>query len=359
MTGQVIKEKPIVVGITQGDINSISYEVIIKSFLDLRMLELMTPVVYGTAKVASYHRKVLNANNFSFNIIRKADQAQLRKANLVNLTDNEIKIDIGKSTSVAGELSLMALEAATEDLKNGLIDVLVTSPINKKNIQSPGFNFHGHTEYLAQKFNAKDYLMLMVAGDLRLGIVSGHVPLKDVASAITTEVILNKIDVLSKSLYYDFGIRRPRIAILGLNPHAGDTGLLGTEEESVIMPAIAKANDKGILAFGPFPADGFFAFGGMKEFDAVLAMYHDQGMIPFKALSYNEGVNFTAGLPVIRTSPAHGTAYDIAGKDIASPDSFRQALYLACDIYRNRSGTMELEANKLGVSIKQSEDNSN
>jgi len=357
MTEQVVKEKPLVVGITQGDINSINYEIIFKVFQDLRMMDLFTPVVYGTAKVASYHRKVLNVNNFSFNIIRRADQAQARKANLVNLTDNEVKIDIGKSTQVAGELSLMALEAATEDLKNGVIDVLVTLPINKKNIQSPAFNFSGHTEYLAQKFNTKDYLMLMVANNFRLGLVSGHIPLRAVGDYITTELLMKKIEVLNRSLIYDFGIRRPRIAVLGLNPHAGDGGLLGKEEEEVIIPAIQKANDKGILTYGPFPADGFFAYNDAKGFDAVLAMYHDQGMIPFKALSYNEGVNFTAGLPIIRTSPAHGTAYDIAGTDVASPDSFRQALYLAVDVYRNRMQTLELEANALGVSVKQSEDN--
>jgi 4-hydroxythreonine-4-phosphate dehydrogenase len=270
-----------------------------------------------------------------------------------------VKIEIGKSTQVAGELSLMALEAATEDLKSGHIDVLVTGPINKKNIQSPGFNFSGHTEYLAQKFNTRDYLMLMVAGDLRLGVVTGHIPLKDVASVLTTELLLKKIEVLNQSLFYDFGIRRPRIAVLGLNPHAGDGGLLGTEEDTVIIPAIKKANEKGILTFGPFPADGFFAAGGAKGYDAVLAMYHDQGLIPFKALSFSEGVNYTAGLPVVRTSPAHGTAYEIAGKDLASPDSFRQALYLACDVYKNRSQTRELESNALGVTTKQSEDNSN
>ncbi len=339
------KEKKITVGITHGDINGISYEVIMKSLLDQRVLELFTPVVYGTAKVASYFRKTLNLNDFSFNIIRKADQVHHRKPNMVNLMDQEVKVDLGKSTEVAGELAYMALETATEDLKNGLIDVLVTAPINKKNIQAAGFHFPGHTEYLADKFQSKSYLMLMITPTLRIGVVTGHVALREVPQLLTIDLIMDKIQILNKSLKKDFGIQKPKIALLGLNPHAGEEGLLGKEEQEVIQPALNKARDLGILAFGPFPADGFFGYHENNKFDAVLAMYHDQGLVPFKTLAYNEGVNFTAGLPVIRTSPAHGTAYDLAGKEIAAPDSFRQAMYLACDIFRIRKMNQELEEN--------------
>lgn len=346
------KERKIVVGITHGDINGIGYEIIIKALMDSRMTELFTPVVYGTAKVASYYRKTLNINDFSFNIIRKADQANPRKANMVNLMDQEVKIDLGISTQVAGELSFLALEAATDDLKNGLIDVLVTAPINKKNIQEAGFHFPGHTEYLESKFPSDGYLMLMVGPTLRIGVVTGHIPLSEVPAHITVENILNKLTVLNRSLVQDFGITRPKIALLGLNPHAGEEGLLGKEEKEVILPAIVKAKESGILSFGPFPADGFFGFNDHSKYDGVLAMYHDQGMIAFKTLSYQEGVNYTAGLPFVRTSPAHGTAYELAGKDMASPDSLRQAIYLACDIHKTRKMNKELQANAAQFAVQ-------
>ncbi|MHC1708611.1 MAG: 4-hydroxythreonine-4-phosphate dehydrogenase PdxA [Bacteroidales bacterium] len=346
------KEKRIVVGITHGDINGISYEIIMKALMDQRMIELCTPVVYGTAKVASYYRKTLNINEFSFNIVRKADQAHSRKPNMVNLMDQEVKIDLGLSTAAAGELSYMALEAATDDLKHGHIDVLVTAPINKKNIQEAGFHFPGHTEYLADKFAAENYLMLMVTQNLRIGVVTGHIPLREVADAISIDRILKKIMVLNHSLINDFGFNRPKIAILGLNPHAGEQGLLGKEEVEIILPAIEKARQQGLLVYGPFPADGFFGFNEFAKFDGVLAMYHDQGMIPFKSLSYQEGVNFTAGLPYVRTSPAHGTAYELAGKDVASPDSLRQAVYLALDIYKTRNLNKELKDNALHFTVQ-------
>ncbi len=350
MTENQDKDRKIVVGVTHGDINSISYEIIIKTFQDPRMLELMTPVVYGTAKVASYHRKSLNINDFSFNIIRKADQMNHKKANLVNLHDQEVKIDLGQSTEVAGELALMSLEAAVEDLKSGIIDVLVTAPINKRNIQSPGFQFPGHTEYLASKFKSSDYLMLMVGPQMRVGLVTGHKPLKDVAAVITEELVYSKIVTMHKTLVRDFGIRLPRIAVLGLNPHAGDNSLLGKEEAEIIIPAINRALSEGMLAFGPFPADGFFGYSEFMKYDSILAMYHDQGLVPFKTLSYDEGVNFTAGLPFIRTSPAHGTAYSLAGKDVANPDSFRAACFLAMDIHKTRKMNQDLENGALQAS---------
>ncbi len=331
------QDAPIIkVGITHGDFNGISYEIILKTFLDKRNLELLTPVIYGSSKVASYFRKAFDMLDVNFNLIKKADYANSKRANIVNCYNDEIKIEVGKITKQAGEIAFYALEKAVDDLKWGKIDVLVTAPINKKNIQSEKFNFSGHTDYLADKFNAENHLMLMVSNDLRIGIVTGHLPLKDVSSAITEEVILSKIKVMNESLKMDFNIRKPKIAVLGLNPHASDDGLIGTEENEVIIPAINKANDQGMLAFGPFPADGFFSSSNYRNYDAILAMYHDQGMLPFKTFAFETGVNFTAGLSVIRTSPAHGTAFDIAGKNIASPDSFRQAIYTAMDIYRNR-----------------------
>lgn len=346
------KEKRIVVGITHGDINGINYEIIMKALMDQRIIELFTPVVYGTAKVASYYRKTLNINEFSFNIIRKADQAHTRKPNMVNLIDQEVKIDLGVSTVTAGELSYMALEAAVEDLKNGSIDVLVTAPINKKNIQEAGFHFPGHTEYLADKFSSDNYLMLMVTQNLRIGVVTGHIPLREVPDQISVERILRKLQVLNASLKEDFGINKPKIAVLGLNPHAGEQGLLGSEENEIIIPALEKAREQDMLVYGPFPADGFFGFNDYLRYDGVLAMYHDQGMIPFKTLSYQEGVNYTAGLPFIRTSPAHGTAYELAGKDIASPDSLRQAIYLALDIFKTRKMNRELKENALHITVQ-------
>jgi 4-hydroxythreonine-4-phosphate dehydrogenase len=346
------KEKRINVGITHGDINGIGYEIIMKALMDQRMVELFTPIVYGTAKVASYYRKTLNLNEFSFNIIRKTEQAHSRKPNMVNLIEQEVKIDLGLSTVSAGELSFMALEAATEDLKNGAIDVLVTAPINKKNVQEAGFHFPGHTEYLADKFGSDSYLMLMVTGNLRIGVVTGHIPLAEVPKSITVESILKKISVLNRSLIEDFGINRPKIALLGLNPHSGEQGLLGREEQDIIMPAISKAREQDYLVYGPFPADGFFGFNEYSKYDGVLAMYHDQGMLPFKTLSYHEGVNFTAGLPFIRTSPAHGTAYELAGKDLASPDSLRNALYLAVDIYKRRKMNKDLQENAAHFTVQ-------
>ncbi len=357
---QIENKPPVKLGITHGDVNSISYEIIMKALSDSRILDFITPVVYGSSKVASYYRKTLNFSDFHFNIIKSVNKAQDNKANLINVYSHEIKIDLGHCTEIAGEIAYIALEKAIEDLKNGLIDALVTAPINKKNMQSKSFNFPGHTEYLAQKFDVDDYLMLMISQDFRIGVITGHVPVKNISSAITEELILKKVRVLNQSLIKDFSILKPKIAILGLNPHAGDMGLIGDEEEKVIIPAIKKAFDEGILCFGPYPADGFFGSATFRDFDGILAMYHDQGLIPFKALSFKSGVNFTAGLPIIRTSPAHGTAFDIAGKNIAAHDALLQAMYLAVDSYRNRKTYEVITSNPLTVTaLEDDNDNDN
>jgi 4-hydroxythreonine-4-phosphate dehydrogenase len=342
-----MEQKLITVGISQGDINGIGYEVIMKALIDPAINELFVPVVYGSPKVAAYHRKALNLNNFNFNNIRVAEEANQKRINLVNCLDDNVRVELGKSTQHGGESALISLEKAIDDLKAGKINVLVTAPIDKKNVQSDTFKFPGHTEYLKSKFGVEEALMFMIGECLKIGIVTGHVPLSKVPELITRDSVLKKIRLMDHSLKLDFAIRKPRIAVLGLNPHAGDNSLLGSEEEEKIAPAIAKAQQDGILAFGPFPADGFFGAGSFKNFDGILAMYHDQGLTPFKALSFDTGVNFTAGLPVIRTSPVHGTAFSIAGKGEASENSFRQALYLACDIYRNRKLYNEISRNPL------------
>jgi 4-hydroxythreonine-4-phosphate dehydrogenase len=337
------------VGITHGDLNGIGYEIIIKVLHDQRILDMITPVIYGSSKVASYHRKVLDINDFNFNLVKNAGAANPKRANIINVTEEEVKIDIGKSTQVAGELAYKALEKATHDLDEKQVDVLVTAPINKKNIQSENFHFPGHTEYLAEKFSSDDFLMLMVSNNIRIGVATGHIPLMDVSKHLTTDLIMQKLRIIDRSLKRDFNIPKPKIALLGLNPHAGDNGLLGKEEEEVIVPAVKAAFDEGIHAYGPYAADGFFGSSAFTTFDGVLAMYHDQGLIPFKALSFESGVNFTAGLPVVRTSPAHGTAFEIAGKNQASPESMRSAIFLAADIFRNRKWFDEMNKNPLPV----------
>ncbi len=349
MLNQKENTHKIKVGITHGDFNGISYEIIIKTLLDNRLLELFTPVIYGSSKIASYYRKTLNYQDVNFNLVKKAEYANPKRTNIINCYDQEVKIEIGKQSNIAGELAFLALEKAIEDLNKKNIDVLVTAPINKKNIQSEKFNFFGHTDYLANKYNTNDHLMIMVSDKLRIGILTGHIPVKEIANTITEEMVLNKIKIMNKSLKMDFGIRKPKIAVLGLNPHAGDNGLIGSEENEIISPAIQQATNEKILAFGPYPADGFFGSTNYTTFDGILAMYHDQGMLPFKTFAFDSGINFTAGLPIIRTSPAHGTAFDIAGKNIASPNSFRQAIYTAVDIYKNRNQFEELNKNPLPV----------
>ncbi len=332
--------------ITHGDINGVGYEVIIKTFSDNRMLDVCTPILYGSSKVASYHKKLLSKHELNFNNIRDAKSAQEKKFNVINITNEEVKIDLGKSTEIAGELSLQALEAACEDLRLNDVDILVTAPINKKNIQCDKFIFPGHTEYLSTKFDSKS-LMMMVCDRIRIGIVTSHLALREVPDAITKELLIEKINVMNDSLKRDFGIPMPKIAVLALNPHAGDNGVIGDDDDKVVVPAIKEAYESGILAFGPYPSDGFFGSSEFNKFDGVLALYHDQGLIPFKLMSFTEGVNFTAGLPYVRTSPAHGTGYDIAGKDKASEESFRNAVFLACNILRNRMEYEELTKNSI------------
>jgi 4-hydroxythreonine-4-phosphate dehydrogenase len=327
------------IGITHGDINGIGYEVIIKALADTKMMEVCTPIVYGLAKVATFHRKAINLGDFSFQFIKDADQAINKKPNLINLQDAEVKIELGNSTAIAGNLAELSLRAATKDLKNNKINAIVTAPINKENIQSEKFKFSGHTEYFSNEFSSSNSLMMMVDDLLKVAFVSNHTPIKKVLAEITTQKIVDKLTILHQSLVQDFLCTNPTIAVLALNPHAGDNGLLGKEEKDIILPAIQQATDKKINAFGPFPADGFFASGRYKKFSAVLAMYHDQGMIPFKLLAGETGVNYTAGLPIVRTSPAHGTAYDIAGKNVAMAQSMRNAIYLAVDILRNRNNS--------------------
>ncbi len=341
------EEKKIKVAISHGDINGVGYEVILKTFGDSRMFDVCTPVLYGSAKVASYHKKLLSmTQDYNFNTIHDASEALDRRFNVINLTQEEIKIDLGKSTEVAGKLSRESLNRACDDLKKGLVDVLVTAPINKRNIQAPDFDFPGHTEYLSHQFG-RSSLMLMVCDRIRIGIVTNHLALKDVPSALTPELLMEKIMLMNESLKRDFRITIPKIAVLALDPHAGDNGVIGTFDMDVIKPVIDEAQAKGVLAYGPFPSDGFFGSSEFNKFDGVLALYHDQGLIPFKLMSFTEGVNYTAGLPYVRTSPAHGTGYDIAGKDKACEQSMRSAVYLACNILRNRQEYDELTENPL------------
>ncbi len=342
--------------ITHGDVNGINYEIIIKAINDNRLYELFTPIVYGLSKVVGYHRKNMHFNDFNYNIVRDARQAMTNHANIINVSNQEVKIEFGKSTQEAGRLAFEALELAVKDLKEKKVDVLVTAPINKANIQSDQFRFPGHTEYLADRFGSKSFLMLMVNENLRIATVTGHIPIKEVADQITERLISEKIGVLKQSLQRDFLINSPKIAVLGLNPHAGDKGVIGDEEMRIIHPAVIKAKKHGDLVYGPFPADGFFGTGEYKKYDAVLSMYHDQGLIPFKILSMEKGVNFTAGLPIVRTSPDHGTAYDIAGRNIASYDSLRQSIYLALDIYKNRIAYDKMHENTMGYDVPHDND---
>lgn len=325
-----------VVGISLGDVNGIGPEVIIKTFNDNRLMRMVTPVVYGSTKILSYYRKALNLKDFNYFQLKGGTEPNPRKLNVINCWEETVNITMGQETPEGGAYAFKSLEAAVSDLKENKIQALVTAPINKNNIQSDDFKFPGHTEYLTENFGANDSLMLLVSDNLRIGTVTGHIPLHEVSNQLTRDKVASKLKILLKSLKEDFGILKPRVAVLGLNPHAGENGLLGTEETQIIAPVVNELKDKGHLVFGPYPADGFFGNRQEEKFDAVLAMYHDQGLIPFKALAFNKGVNYTAGLPIIRTSPDHGTAYDITGKDLADESSFREAIYLALDIWKNR-----------------------
>lgn len=353
-----MEDSRIRIGITQGDINGVGYEVILKTFADPVMLELCTPIVYGSPKVAAYHRKSLDLPT-NFSIVNSASEAAQNRLSVVNCTDDEVKVEFAKPDPEAGKAALGALEKAIEEFKEGLIDVIVTAPINKHTIQSEGFSFPGHTEYIEERLgNGNKSLMILMKDDFRVALVTGHIPVRDIASSITKELIQEKLAIFYHSLKQDFGIGAPRIAVLALNPHAGDEGLLGTEEQEIIIPAIQEMAAKGMLCYGPYPADGFMGSGNFTHFDGVLAMYHDQGLAPFKALAMDSGVNYTAGLSVVRTSPAHGTAYDIAGKGLACEDSFRQAIYVSIDVFRNRLRDRVAHANPLRKQYYEKRDDS-
>ena len=326
-----------VVGITQGDGNGIGYEVIIKSLSDARILESFTPVIYGSSKIFGFYRKhIHNLDQMDTYVIQNARDAKPRKINIVNCLPDSYFVEPGRSTPESAKAAIKALECAVADIKRGDIDVMVTAPINKRAMVAEGFGNTGHTEYLQKEFGVDDVAMFMVSDRMKIGVVTGHIPLREVPGAITSEKIVKKLRLMSDSLKRDFGVVEPKIAVLGLNPHCGDGGLLGDEEERIILPAVKEANAEGILAFGPYSPDGYFGLGHYARFDATLAMYHDQGLSPFKAVAFDDGVNFTAGLPVVRTSPDHGTAYEMAGRDEADPHSMMSAIYTAIDIFRKR-----------------------
>ena len=335
------------IGISIGDVNGIGLEVILKTLANNSILDYCTPIVYGHTKVASYHRKALGLGDFSFNVINDAADANPKKSNMINCWEEDVKIELGTANETGGKYALLSLERATEDLINGNIDALVTAPINKHNIQSETFKFPGHTEYLQERSGSADVLMFMISEDLRVGVVTGHIPVTEISQNLTKEKIVKKLVMINESLKKDFWIEKPKIAVLGLNPHAGDNGLLGSEEKDIIIPAIQEAFDRGVICFGPYPADGFFGKGSYKQFDAVLAMYHDQGLIPFKTIAFGSGVNYTAGMKYIRTSPDHGTGYDIAGKNVADPASFIEALFAATHIVNHRREQESLLSNQL------------
>ncbi|MCX6218139.1 4-hydroxythreonine-4-phosphate dehydrogenase PdxA [Spirosoma sp.] len=338
----------LVIGISLGDYNGIGPEVILKALQYNRLQKICTPVIYGSMRILNRYRNLLNLKDWNLNGAQTIGQISHKLTNVITCwPDQNQDIQPGQVTTDAGQAALACLQRAVEDLKDGKIDALVTAPINKNNIQSDEFKFPGHTEYLAQEFGVQDNLMFLVSQTLRVGVVTGHVPLGRVRQNITRERIAQKLTLMMHSLKQDFGIEKPKIAVLGLNPHAGEEGLLGTEENDIIKPLIADWRNKGQLVFGPYPADGFFGTRAYTKFDAVLAMYHDQGLIPFKAIAFEEGVNFTAGMPAVRTSPDHGTAYDIAGKDLADETSMLQAIYTAIDVARNRKEFVELEEGAL------------
>ncbi len=336
------------VGITHGDFNGIGYEVILKALDDNRIFELCTPIIYGSAKIAAFYRKGMELQGSQPVQIQDPSQARKDACNIINVIGQEAHIEPGASTKEAGEAAFAALERAVADLRSGAIDVLVTAPINKHNTQSELFSFPGHTEYLEASIgDGARSLMVLFNERLRVALVTTHLPIAKVAGEITTEKILEKLELFNKSLIQDFGIVKPRIAVLALNPHSGEGGMLGSEENDVIAPAIGQAVAKKILAFGPYAADGFFGNGMYSKFDGVLAMYHDQGLAPFKTIAMESGVNFTAGLPYVRTSPDHGTGYDIAGKNLASEESMRNAIYAAIDVFRSRATHADMTANPL------------
>ena len=347
--------RKLVVGITQGDGNGIGYEVIIKALADERMLDLCTPVIYGSSKIFGFYKKQIhNIDQINTNVINSAKDVHQKRVNIVNCLPENVFVEPGQSTAESAKAAMISLEKAVEDIKEGHIDVLVTAPINKRAMVGEGFGYTGHTEYLEKQFGVDEVAMIMVCDRLKVGVVTGHIALKDVVTSITKEKILSKLRLMKASLERDFGIDAPKIAVLGLNPHCGDGGLLGDEEQQIILPAVQEANAEGILAFGPYSPDGFFG-SSYGKFDAVLAMYHDQGLTPFKALAFEEGVNYTAGLPIVRTSPDHGTAYEMAGRDMADPRSMMAAIYTAIDIFNRREDYDDLVENRMTIKMPDTE----
>lgn len=339
-------EKPII-GITTGDLNGIGPEIIIKTFSDSRMLDLCTPVVFASNKVINYYRRVAEDVAFNFSSTKDFTKLNVKQTNIFNCWEEEVPIQPGALTESGGKYAVRSLQVAAQCLKDGQIDALVTAPIHKSNTHINDFNYTGHTPFLKDKFGVKDVLMLLYSHELRVGLVTEHIPISEVASAINKELVISKMNLLRETLIKDFGIDKPKIAVLGLNPHAGDEGQIGSEEKEFIKPVIERLQQQGQLVYGPYSADAFFARSSYRQFDAVLAMYHDQGLIPFKTIAQGEGVNFTAGLPVIRTSPDHGTAFDIAGKNIADESSFREAVFQAISLLNQRNMYMENTANPL------------
>ncbi|MBK7884871.1 MAG: 4-hydroxythreonine-4-phosphate dehydrogenase PdxA [Chitinophagaceae bacterium] len=338
--------KPII-GFTCGDVNGIGIELIIKTLEDTRLLEICTPVIFANNKVINFYRKSLPEVNFNFSTIKDGTKVNHKQINVYNCWEEEIAITPGQLTDIGGQYAVISLTVAAGALKAGKIDGLVTAPIHKRNVQSEDFNFTGHTPFLKHLFEVPDVVMLLVAENMRVALLTEHVTIKDIAQLVTKENIIQKLTIVNQSLKKDFGITKPKIAVLGLNPHAGDEGLIGKEEEEIIKPAIKEAKHKDIFCFGPYSADAFFARGQYEKFDVVLAMYHDQGLIPFKSLALGEGVNFTAGITGIRTSPDHGVAFDIAGKGIANESSFREAIFKCVDIFNSRKEYDEQRKNPL------------
>ena len=348
--------KKLVVGITQGDGNGISYEVIIKALADERILDMCTPVIYGSSKIFGFYKKhIHNIDQINTNVINSAKDVHQKRVNIVNCLPENVFVEPGQPTPESAKAAMTALERAVADIKEGHIDVLVTAPINKRAMAGEGFGYTGHTEYLENQFGVEEVAMIMVCDRLKVGVVTGHIPLKDVPAQLTSEKILKKLRLMKSALQRDFGINAPKIAVLGLNPHCGDGGVIGDEERQVILPAIEAAAAEDIMAYGPYSADGFFGLGNYSKFDAVLAMYHDQGLTPFKALAFEDGVNYTAGLPIVRTSPDHGTAYEMAGRDMADPRSMKAAIYAAIDIFNKREEYDELIRNRMTIKAPDTE----
>lgn len=346
----VKKAENIIVGISIGDLNGIGSEVVLKTFEDARMLELCTPVIFANVKILSFMKKRFEST-LTLHGIDRLDQVVMGKINVLNVWQEGVEINFGVNDDKVGKYAIQSFVAATKALKEGLVDVLVTAPLNKYNIQSEEFKFPGHTDYLDQELEG-NALMLMVQDNLRVGLLTDHVAISEVASQLTEELVVKKIETIKASLIQDFSVNKPKIAVLGLNPHCGDGGVIGNEDDSVLKPALRKIFEKGTLVFGPFAADGFFGSNQYEKYDAVIATYHDQGLIPFKTLSFGKGVNYTAGLSKVRTSPDHGTAFDIAGKGIADYNSFKEAVYLAIDVFRSRNQYAEISQRPLKIREK-------